>query len=148
MKPQFHEDYQNEHTDPLTSTEQSDFDWEALYQKLDGAENQSGETPEQIVLNAFRRIFDWVLNNNYNITANQLTPDTIIGRRFIALAWVTNPDFFPGSPSLNQLARQLGLTVPALATLTGEVCREFGIQNRAQAHAWNRGQKNSSEQPV
>ncbi|HET7624390.1 MAG TPA: hypothetical protein VFM25_03925 [Verrucomicrobiae bacterium] len=140
MKPEFHEDYQSQHTNPLSPTH-ADFDWDELDKRLGESELESDETPEQKFTAAMRRIFQWVLNIDYNIKSNELMPDTLIGRRFIALAWVINPALFPDSPSLHKLSRRLGFTAPILAALTGEVCREFGIQNRAQAHAWNRIEK-------
>jgi hypothetical protein len=134
MKPEFHEDFRNPYADPL-ETDQTDFDWNALNEHL--GEGLGDEDKQKLAL-ALRRIFQWVLEIDYNIESSPLMPDTLIGRRFIALAWVTNPDLFPGGPSLRRLSRRLGVTAPILAELTGEVCREFGIQNRAQDHAWNR----------
>jgi hypothetical protein len=144
MKPQFHEDYQNEHADPLDCRE-ADFNWNELYERFGEAENDSPLTPEQKMTIALRRICDWVLNINYNIEGQQIMPDTLIGRRFIAFAWVMNPELFADSPSLAKLCRKIGVTIPTLARLTGEVSREFGIQNRAQAHAWNRGENVPAE---
>lgn len=134
MKPEFDETYSNPHTDPLYPT-QADFNWEELYRRLGEADP---DTPCDHTITALRRVFHWLLNIKYNIESNRVTPDMLVGRRLIALAWVINPDLFPNSPSLRQLSRHLGVTAPVLASLTGEVCREFGIQNRAQAHAWNR----------
>jgi hypothetical protein len=134
MKPEFHEDFQNPHNDPLDS-QQADFDWDAVCERL--GEELNREDKEKLAL-ALRRIFQWVLDFEYDIKASPLMPDTLIGRRLVALAWVVNPDLFPGSPSLRRLSRHLGITAPIMAELTGEVCREFGIQNRAQDHAWNR----------
>ena len=134
MKPEFHEDFQNPHADPLESV-QSDFDWETVCQHL--GEELVEYDRERLAL-ALRRIFQWVLKIDYNIGLSPLTPDTLIGRRLVALAWVTNPDLFADGPSLRQLGRRIGVAAPVLAEITGEVFREFGIQNRAQDHAWNR----------
>jgi len=134
MKPEFHEDFRNPHVDPL-ETAHADFEWDNVAEHL--GEELGRQDKEKLAL-ALRRIFQWVLEIDYNIQCSPLTPDTLIGRRFVALAWVTNPDLFPGGPSLRQLSRHFGITAPILADLTGQVCREFGIQNRAQDHAWNR----------
>jgi hypothetical protein len=134
MKPEFHEDFQNPHADALEST-QADFDWDAISEHL--GEELSKNDGERLAF-ALRRIFQWLLKIDYNIELSPLTPDTLIGRRLVALAWVTNPDLFPDGPSLRQLGRRIGVAAPILAELTGEVCREFGIHNRAQDHAWNR----------
>lgn len=134
MKPEFHEDFKNPHVDALEAV-QADFDWDTVARELGEEIDQQGK--EKLAM-ALRRIFQWVLEINYNIEASPLTPDTLVGRRVIALAWVTNPDLFSGGPSLRQLSRHFGIAAPVLAELTGEICRVFGIQNRAQAHAWNR----------
>ena len=134
MKPEFHEDYLNPNSNPL-ETSAADFDWETVCEHL--GEGLAQEDREKLAM-GLRRIFQWVLNVEYSIKISPLTPDTLIGRRLIALAWVTNPDLFPDGPSLHRLSRRLGVTAPILAELTGEVCREFGIKNRAQDHAWNR----------
>lgn len=134
MKPEFHEDFQNPNSDPL-ETNHADFDWNTVAERL--GEELNHEDNEKLAL-ALRRIFQWVLRIDYNIENSPLTPDVLIGRRLVALAWVINPDLFPGAPSLRQLSREYGVTPSTLAALTGEVCREFGIQNRAQDHAWNR----------
>ena len=134
MKPEFDETYRSSPYDPLQE-QSGTFDWDSVYAGL--GEAGSRDDAERLAL-ALRRLLQWMLQVDYNLTASPLMPDTLIGRRVVALAWVTNPDLFPDSPSLRQLSRQLGITAPILAALTGEVCREFGIQNRAQDHAWNR----------
>ena len=168
MKPEFDETYRSEQHDPLQEecagfdwdgvcaglgepVEQADpeklalalrrvFQW--LLQ-VDYNLTASPLTPDTLIGRrllalALRRLLQWMLQVDYNLTASPLMPDTLIGRRVVALAWVTNPDLFPDRPSLRQLSRQLGVMPSILAALTGEVCREFGIQNRAQDHAWNR----------
>ena len=66
----------------------------------------------------------------------------VIARRAVALAWVTNPLFFEGK-SLSQLAAELGLPKQVLSRCSAAASRKFGIQNRGQAHAGNRGLKRS-----
>jgi len=72
----------------------------------------------------------------------------LIGRRFIALAWVIDPGLFASNPSASHLSETLHITRKAdLWTLTGAAAKHFGITNRAQDHAWNRGTA-SPQQPT
>ena len=134
MKPEFKEDTVSEQADPVEARV-IDFDWNTLYERLG---EQAPQPDHQKLALALRRILQWAVRVDYDLVLSPITPDVAVGRRMIALAWVTNPALFPDSPSLRQLSRRLGLSAPLLAALTGEVCREFGIQNRAQDHAWNR----------
>lgn len=63
----------------------------------------------------------------------------IVGRRFMSVAWVINPGFFHGSPSLASIARRLGVTPKALQKSSARASRATGIVNRGQSHGWNRG---------
>ena len=77
------------------------------------------------------------------------TTERMIGRRFAAIAWVMNPGLFDGSPSATQLAKLLQVkSAPAFMAITGQVRREFGISNRAQAHAWNNGRKSVEKNKI
>jgi hypothetical protein len=60
-----------------------------------------------------------------------------LGMRLIALAWVLNPAYFDGSPSVRKLARRCGVRIAALANHTGYYSRLLGWRNRGQRHAWN-----------
>jgi hypothetical protein len=59
------------------------------------------------------------------------------GLRLIALAWVLNPGYFVGSPSLSELARRCSVRRAALANHTGYFSRLLGWRNRGQRHASN-----------
>ena len=63
----------------------------------------------------------------------------VVGRKFISLAWVLNPGFFDGSPSLAAIARSLKVAPKTLQNRSSEASRTLGIVNRGQAHGWNRG---------
>lgn len=91
-------------------------------------------TPELV------RAFSSVLKFCVSIKANQSLSDALIGRRLIALTWVVNPALIEGSPSLRELSKRMGFkSSSGMAAITGEATRHFGVKNRAQAHAWNRG---------
>lgn len=137
MKPQFHDDYIATNLDPLASPMQVDFDWNELYERLGEASEQQEHDEEMERINEFvRKLFEWVIA----IDLNNPNAQVIVGRRFIALAWVLNPALFENSPSASKLADMLGIKRKAdLWTLTGAASTHFGITNRGQSHAWNRG---------
>lgn len=131
MKPEFHEDYLHQHTDPTTEP-YADFDWNELYACLGEAEELDEESKLRLIA-LFRRILHWVLNTNIN---NTHAAD-LIGRRAIAFAWVMDPELFEGK-SMTAVAAAFGLHKQTLSRTCAEATREFGMQNRAQAHGWNR----------
>jgi hypothetical protein len=126
MKSDFDEGFLSESRDPLDAPHQN-FDWELLYERLDEGKVE-GPARDQLIA----RLVQLVISND----SERLIPKKI-GLRIIALAWVLNPAYFPGSPSLRQLAKRCGVTAPTLARLTGEFSRMTGLRNRAQRHAWN-----------
>ncbi len=133
MKPQFHEDYISPKRDPL-QPKHADFDWDAVEAAL-GEKPEQPDTDERLAA-IIRKLFQWVTA----IDLKKKNSQVLIGRRFIALAWVLDPALFEGSPSASKLAEMLRITRKAdLWTLTGEASRHFGITNRGQNHAWNRG---------
>jgi hypothetical protein len=95
---------------------------------------------------AFKAVFDYAVADTYRATTPgspphrgyAVPPFEEIGRKLIALAWVTSPSFFVDSPSLVQLAKQFHTTPRILTVLTAEASRRFGITNRSQAHYWQR----------
>jgi hypothetical protein len=60
-----------------------------------------------------------------------------VGLRVIALAWVLNPAYFEGSPSVSELANLCGVRAAALAAYTGHYSRLIGWRNRSQCHSRN-----------
>jgi hypothetical protein len=53
-----------------------------------------------------------------------------------------NPELFEGK-SLTALATALGIDKQSLSKLASSASRKFTIENRGQAHGWNRGLKAS-----
>src|SRR6185436_18667803 len=139
MKLEFYENYIPKNFDPLTSPIQN-FNWNDLYEQLD----EPGDTLMQEEKSAefVRQLFQWITD----IDLNKPNPELNIGRRFIAVAWVMDPSLFEGSPSATKLADKLDIKRKAdFWTLTGEVSKYFGITNRGQRHAWNRGKHRNSK---
>lgn len=137
MKPQFHEDYISSKLDPLASPMHEDFNWDELYERMDEpTDSQAHDEQMEQITEFVRKLFEWVIA----IDMNNPNAQMLVGRRFIALAWVLNPAMFEDSPSASKLAETLGIKRKAdLWTLTGEASQYFGITNRGQSHAWNRG---------
>jgi hypothetical protein len=143
MKPEFHDNYKSAHVDPLEPTH-ADFDWATVYAHLDGEQPKEEADPPPVTHKEMAQIlaacFRWALdfdhrrNNQYNCR-----PTELIGRRLIALAWVTNPASFDGA-SLASICKRLKVRGPSMAKLTAAASRHFGIVNRGQAHGWNRGE--------
>ena len=126
MKYDFDDGFLSVNRDPMDAPQQ-DFDWQQLDQSY-GEEGASDPRCSEAVT----RLVQLLLPPD----SEQLKPKAI-GLRVIALAWVLNPAYFSGSPSLRQLAKRCGVNAPTLARLTGEFSRMTGLRNRAQRHAWN-----------
>jgi hypothetical protein len=138
MKPEFHEDYINQHADP-TAEPYCEFDWDELYTCLGEATQEDEETRQQLAA-AVRQIFQWVISNNIN----SKKAAEYVGRRAIAFAWVMNPELFEGK-SITAVANALGVSKQVLSRDSSTVSKKFGIENRGQAHAWNRGLKTAKD---
>lgn len=108
----------------------TDFDWETLYRRLDREIRDPQNDPRLAEVTA--RLLRLLLPGG----CPRLRLDRI-GLRVIAMAWVLSPAYFPGSPSLRQLAARCGVSRSKLALLTSEVSRIIGWRNRAQKRAWN-----------
>ena len=127
----FDEAYQAEHRDPLDASN-SDFDWQELCQRLgEDADTQAADN-EAHMAEMVVRLLHLLLRR----TDRHVEPRTI-GMRVIALAWVLNPAYFAGSPSLTELAKRCGIAPGTLGSYTGEASRYLQWRNRAQRHAWN-----------
>ena len=105
--------------------------------RIDG-DVESGEIEKQLA-EAITRILQILIP----LRAKYLPPIEV-GLNVIALAWVLNPAYFEGSPSLRKLARRCGVTPAALARHTAYYSRLIGWRNRAQRHAWNFEQRSPS----
>jgi hypothetical protein len=138
MKTDFAEDRSADGRDPMDAASQ-DFDWQHLYRRL--CEDASDADQDQRLAEAVTRLLQMLVP----CSERQIRPDSV-GLRVIALAWVLNPAYFGGSPSLRQVARRCGVTQGTLAHHTGRHSRLIGWRNRAQQHAWNwREQSRSGE---
>ncbi len=129
MNQPFDETYRSAAQDPLNAPDQ-DFDWQGLYQRLS---EEAGESDDgQRLAEALRRLIQMLVPD----AERQIRVESV-GLRVLALAWVLDPSYFGGSPSLRELARRCGVTQSALARHTGRYSRLLGWRSRAQQHAWN-----------
>lgn len=108
----------------------TDFDWEELYRRLD--EDVRSPVNDRRLLETVARLLQMLVPG----VCHKFNPAQV-GLRVVALAWVLSPDYFPGRPSLRELARRCGVPNSTLATLTGEISRVLGWRSRAQKRAWN-----------
>ena len=129
MKGDFHDDFISGSQDPVDARSQ-DFDWLKLYQRLD-QDAHAGDNDPQMAEFVVR-----FLQMLVPAAERQIRVESV-GLRLIALAWVLNPAYFGGSPSLHQLARRCGVQPSTLAGHTGEISRMLRWRNRGQRHAWN-----------
>jgi AraC-like DNA-binding protein len=129
VKGDFHEDLQSDKRDPVDAQSQ-EFDWQRLYERL--SEDAIDDGQEQRLAETVTRLLQTLIP-----LRERYLPPIEIGLNVIALAWVLNPAYFEGSPSLRQLARRCGVHPATLARHTGRFSRLIGWRNRAQRHAWN-----------
>lgn len=132
-KPEFYKDYHSEQQhDPLAGATQVDFNWNELYERLGEPTDEQIQDERAVFV---RNLIDWMLEFDFRL------PSALnhAGLRLFALMWVVDPARFDGI-SGSKLAETLGVTRKAdFWELTGEVSKRFGIVNRCQSHAWNRG---------
>lgn len=130
MSNEFHDDWIPDNVDPLDAPDQ-DFDWDELYGRL--SEGVEGPQTDPELAQTVVRLLQLLLPPN---TGQRLQAKSL-GLRLIALAWLLNPGYFEGSPSLRTLAKRCGIRLASLANYTGHYSRLLGWRNRAQIHAWN-----------
>lgn len=116
--------------DPLDARDQG-FDWQGLYRQL--SEDAQDEHNDKRSSEAVVRLLALLLPR---LSSRRIQPESI-GLRLIALAWVLNPGYFEGSPSVARLAKRCGVRAAALANFTGYYSRLLAWRNRGQRHAWN-----------
>ncbi len=115
----------------------SDFPFESIFSAESDSEVVGAlkdlDQPGLAKLNeAMRQILLWVL-----ATPIRKGFDKQVGRRMIALAWAVDPSIIEGSPSMRQLAKQMGLIGAVLSKSTSKATKRFGLSNRSQkAHDW------------
>ncbi|MCL4181136.1 MAG: hypothetical protein KJ072_25750 [Verrucomicrobia bacterium] len=129
MKGDFHEGLQSAKRDPVDAQEQ-DFDWRKLYQQL-SEDAADGDQDKRLAETVTRLLQMLVPLSNRRIRIES------IGLNLVALAWVLNPGYFDGAPSLRQLAKRCGVEPAALARHTAHYSRLIRWRNRGQRHAWN-----------
>jgi hypothetical protein len=130
MSNEFHDDWIPDNVDPLDAPDQ-DFDWDKLYEHLN--EGVKGPQTDPELAQAVVRLLHLLLPPK---TGQRLQAKSL-GLRLIALAWLLNPGYFEGSPSLRTLAKRCGIRLASLANYTGHYSRLLRWRNRAQIHAWN-----------
>lgn len=129
MKEEFDESKLPDCRDPL-ATPAVDFDWTALYARL-GEDVVEGKVDKRLTDIVVRLLQVLVPNSTHHIQPGA------VGLRLIALAWVINPAYFEGSPSISELAQRCGVNTVTLARYTGRYSRLMRWRNRGQKHAWN-----------
>ena len=129
MKEEIKEWRTSEPREPVEMLTQ-DFDWQGLYAHL--GEDLQDEDPDPRLGEAVARLLQTFLRD----VRRPVRPQDV-GLRVIALAWVLNPAYFEGSPSVSDLADQCGVRVATLAGHTGRYSRMLRWRNGGQRHSWN-----------
>jgi len=131
-KPAFHEDYHNEHADPVDDHSIVDFDWDELMVRLGEAQAELAPHDYTGLVQALRSILDWMMPSHLHRDGS----DRIIGRRAIALLWALNPTLFKHNPSLSKLANRLGIAKATLSVHASKASRKFKLANKYHVHNW------------
>jgi hypothetical protein len=120
-----------------------EFDYEAVDRELTGASAGLPDEDKALLAEGLARVVRWIIGQpkgsyrDRKLQARRYSDQ--IARRACALAWVVNPSWFEGSPTLSELGQHLGISKSILSKHTSEVTGVFGIQNRAQCQgAWRR----------
>ena len=130
MKPEFHEAWIAKHRDPIDAPDQ-DFAWQELIERL--KEDAEGlEQTNKTLAETIRHLLEILVP----VRRKQIQTRSV-GMRLLALAWVLDPSYFPGSPSLRELAQRSGVTPSKLARHAGRYSRLLRWRHRGQRHAWN-----------
>jgi hypothetical protein len=124
------------HLDPLAESDAMDFPIDEIFDRLDGSKALLNSLPDEVRDQVVKAISEL----NKLIVTDALTkrkPDLFIGRTYILLNWLLNPNAFTGDGiSLREIAKALGVTPPSLSPLSAALSRRFGIVNRFQSHNW------------
>jgi hypothetical protein len=130
VKPEFHEAWIAKHSDPIDAPDQ-DFAWQDLIERL--KEDAEGlEQTNKTLAETIRHMLEILVP----VRRKQIQTRSV-GMRLLALAWVLDPSYFPGSPSLRELAQRSGVTPAKLARHAGRYSRLLHWRHRGQRHAWN-----------
>jgi hypothetical protein len=132
--PEFHEDYHNPDADPCDA-QHANFDWPLLYEKLgESSLDIDAERDYKALGQAVASLLRYFIGDELGKQRKAGTAEKAIGRKVIALAWVTNPALLAESPSLAQVARRISIHKSGLSRVTAAATRLFGVRNRAQSH--------------
>jgi hypothetical protein len=137
MLKAFVEDHNTDKAEPTAKAcEQFDFD---SVERAFGEESKLDHDQRAQLALALAFIFKWALN------VNLMKRDALkmIGKRTLAMAWVTDPSLF-NHDSLRSIAKQLGCTAANLAPLTAEFARLTGIVNEFKDHDWRKENENET----
>ncbi len=130
MKPEFLENYRNEHEDTLDARTY-DFDWAELERRLGEADEQIEDRDFAALGSAPQSIIEWIIEG---ADFTKLDADAHVGRRAIALFWTLNPDYFEGV-SLTALANRLGLHKAILSAPAAEAAGSSGLRTEGRPTA-------------
>lgn len=124
-------DHDNAHRSSLAQAAEG-FDWRGV--DGDPVEGQDLAEGRAALGLALRRLLLWMVEDRRRTGYPGNHPhDAIVGRRVLALAWALDPSLVPGSPSLLQLAKRIGVHHSTLQNWTDDAMRVFGVTNRAQS---------------
>lgn len=137
LKP-FNEDQLSVECSPLDAKEQ-DFDWDGLFHSLGETTQELQPKDYEAMGQALRSLMTWLVD--VDTTKPGATRE--IARRTLALCWLTNPSILKGSPSLSRIAHDLRCHKVWLSKQCANARRQYGIVNRASAHASNFKAKNN-----
>jgi hypothetical protein len=110
----------------------TDFDFEAIYRRLDGEAAPGEEVPDLTALDpvkAIRVLMTWTCG----MRAQDARALQAIATRCIALAWVSNPAMFGNRPG-RDVAEHYKVPYTKFSQHAAEFSRVFRIQNRLQIH--------------
>jgi hypothetical protein len=137
MMPEQYLTWVSRHAAPGIETH-APFPYEQIDRNLGAEPDPEPDDAEHMarLVQAIKAIFAFIIPPDIDARhANQYGRryDQIAGRRALMLAWVIDPGFIPGSPSLTKLAKKIGVTAPILSAMSTEASATFGgIRNRAQ----------------
>ena len=131
MSQGFDESRKSRKRDPVDAPdEEYEFDWDQVEKALDAATFAAGS--DEALSEFVTRLLQLLVPRG----DRRIFPRSL-GMRLLALAWVLNPGYFEGNPSIAELARRANVSHARLADYTGHYSRRLRWRNRAQRHAWN-----------
>lgn len=129
--------------DPLVTLPLSEnFPYDEIFDRLDGATKFVDELSDDIrveVSKAIHRLNEILMSKALE-SARTLDPQIRVGRLYLILNWLLNPNVFLDEKSISaaQLAKCLGISPATISTTAAELSRELSVHNRYQFHNWRR----------